>query len=1035
MTSTKKGLKFREHVSTLLDLRDYIHPILVTTDKNSVESRTWSAYKNWFENQERRWEAGEDASTHAMVRALGIREKFGDKLDAPWISQCFAYGQRLRPYVPLTFAEDMNTLSKVTQVDFRAWDIFMDNNFSSGQITCEFLRSSMNHRTRKTPSRTFWETFPPSTFEIVLFLSMLSALGTKRGEPKAKSRKLSAQGERGKRSYRRTRDCSQRVAHVVQCIVRAWDALARSANFQGIEQLAAPYMLYSFEQGRFTALSSRDRGYARSAQSFRFNSSTCSSTMQAEDTYTGVTLRDQNFDQVLRELVALFLGDLDAYILHKDLFAQAEKEWNFISLFREPSIGARSLSSRFDEILSLVKGLQEASGTGIEHHQVVFPKESAAHVTPAVMDISTTGPIAQISSTNARRSSSLSKRVDEDSCHAHCRCIESRLRIRKYMGNFVRVYHSDFADIEEKDSLLRPENHPDIRGKVKLVLSDPPFNIRAEQERRNSHYDSLTLDDMWNVAITCSDLLMPGGHVFLFCSAEQFGNWVSCFTKCREDSGNEKEEEEEEEEEDGDDNDDDEDEEGDGKAALSFIVDKHDFTMVNAPGHYNSYPGKFSTSFMSVTTKAIHAVRRGAGDLQNSLVEYKNYGYIPSRYAGFCNVLDNVPRMEPGEPLRMTRPGDRSSSMVRAEQKSVRLLQELVSRLSLPGDIVVDLFGGTFSLAVACLTLEEEGSKPLRTFVGTESDKECFEVALRNLDEVFARVLLTAKHPDTFFGPYIPTAKHIEDARLLLAHAGYKSITETTTANVSRWKPPADLPVLSVLPPWIMRHLSTLWRDTSLARTLLNRPYHTWPRSLAAKLHTVDRDNLLAVEENHCQVYIAKSNIKHPDAGDGLFANRRFARGDLICTYYGMLLYRNLNPPRENGGSESQAKTYGDGVLAVTLDQFNRLCMRLPISEHAIWTDPSTGKEHRIEQVYVVPFLSCVGAKINDARYTERDGERIKSTPRRTPNARVEPKRINRPASKLRHLYEMDALRIIATDTIAVDQEIYLDYGKEYKMK
>ena len=109
---------------------------------------------------------------------------------------------------------------------------------------------------------------------------------------------------------------------------------------------------------------------------------------------------------------------------------------------------------------------------------------------------------------------------------------------------------------------------------------------------------------------------------------------------------------------------------------------------------------------MSVTTKEIHSIRRGAGDLKNSLVEYRKYGYIPSRYAGFCNVLDNVPCMQPGEVLRMKRPGDSSTSIVCAEQKSMRLLQELVSRLSLPEDIVFDLFGGKFSLAVAFIILE-----------------------------------------------------------------------------------------------------------------------------------------------------------------------------------------------------------------------------------------------------------------------------------------------------------------------------------------
>ena len=104
--------------------------------------------------------------------------------------------------------------------------------------------------------------------------------------------------------------------------------------------------------------------------------------------------------------------------------------------------------------------------------------------------------------------------------------------------------------------------------------------------------------------------------------------------------------------------------------------------------------------------------------------------------------------------------------------------------------------------------------------------------------------------------------------------------------------------------------------------------------------------------------------------------------------------------------------------------------MRLPISDHAIWTDSSTGKEHKIEQMYVVPFSYCAGAKINDARYTQRDEELNKGTPRRRLNARVEQKRIDRAARKLRHLYESDGLRIIATDTIAIDEEIYLSYGK-----
>ena len=86
---------------------------------------------------------------------------------------------------------------------------------------------------------------------------------------------------------------------------------------------------------------------------------------------------------------------------------------------------------------------------------------------------------------------------------------------------------------------------------------------------------------------------------------------------------------------------------------------------------------------MSVTTKAIHAVIRGVGKFQNSLFDHKDYGYIPSRYAGFCNVLDNVSRMKPGERLRMIRPEASSTSMARAEQKIVS-----VDRLAVTGSAV-----------------------------------------------------------------------------------------------------------------------------------------------------------------------------------------------------------------------------------------------------------------------------------------------------------------------------------------------------------
>lgn len=127
---------------------------------------------------------------------------------------------------------------------------------------------------------------------------------------------------------------------------------------------------------------------------------------------------------------------------------------------------------------------------------------------------------------------------------------------------------------------------------------------------------------------------------------------------------------------------------------------------------------------MKVTVNEIHYLHRGNRDLQKSLVEYKKCGFITSKYAMFCKFLENLPRRKPSELRRMTRPEDSSTSIVREEHNLVKILPELVFHISLPKDISVDLFKGTFSLAVVCLTLEEEDGKPLRNFVGFEIEKE-----------------------------------------------------------------------------------------------------------------------------------------------------------------------------------------------------------------------------------------------------------------------------------------------------------------------
>jgi hypothetical protein len=68
----------------------------------------------------------------------------------------------------------------------------------------------------------------------------------------------------------------------------------------------------------------------------------------------------------------------------------------------------------------------------------------------------------------------------------------------------------------------------------------------------------------------------------------------------------------------------------------------------------------------------------------------------------------------------------RGRQWLRTEQKSLELMRELVCRYSMKGSVVVDLYGGTFSTALACITDN-------RTVVCFERDVECATLAVRHV--------------------------------------------------------------------------------------------------------------------------------------------------------------------------------------------------------------------------------------------------------------------------------------------------------------
>ena len=70
------------------------------------------------------------------------------------------------------------------------------------------------------------------------------------------------------------------------------------------------------------------------------------------------------------------------------------------------------------------------------------------------------------------------------------------------------------------------------------------------------------------------------------------------------------------------------------------------------------------------------------------------------------------------------------SEMLRPEQKSVGTLCEFLQRYSYPGALVVDMFMGTGSTAVACVLLQ-------RKFIGCDIDEECVAASKVRLTDLF----------------------------------------------------------------------------------------------------------------------------------------------------------------------------------------------------------------------------------------------------------------------------------------------------------
>ena len=81
-------------------------------------------------------------------------------------------------------------------------------------------------------------------------------------------------------------------------------------------------------------------------------------------------------------------------------------------------------------------------------------------------------------------------------------------------------------------------------------------------------------------------------------------------------------------------------------------------------------------------------------------------------------------------------------TMLRQEQKSVYVMAELIHMFTKPGDVVVDLFAGTFAVSKACVM----SGQPLM-FVGYDADDLCVKKARSEVMRWFIQSVLREQNP------------------------------------------------------------------------------------------------------------------------------------------------------------------------------------------------------------------------------------------------------------------------------------------------
>jgi hypothetical protein len=535
--------------------------------------------------------------------------------------------------------------------------------------------------------------------------------------------------------------------------------------------------------------------------------------------------------------------------------------------------------------------------------------------------------------------------------------------------NALRIEFEKVAFVRDCSFRDLPQQYSEVTGKplealAQLVCMDPPYNTRSEQELPNSEYDVLSEQDMDDALEISVKALRPGGHILIFSASQQSQRWICKLN-----------------------------------AIGGLSVDRVPLYIINSRNNLSQPPFRLGNKYINMVTEVVHAAKTGRGQSAYNQVQYQNFGHVPSSFPPNQNVIDNVPKMPPGEKMM-----NKDGSALRPEQKPLSMLKELIERHSLPGATVIDLFGGTYSTGVACLELATP-----RLFIGCELDSDCHSKAENRLFKTFANGIVSDRFP------------LLAQEQELLGQAQIEIQRSTRRPKKSRSLQPDDWPVFCILPSHLTRFICIYTQNMHLYDTVCKIPVDKWPAALRSSYLAIDSDALLAQDCSFHKVYVAKSKIV--GAKLGVFAACAILKGTAIGWYNGVFVHRNIG--RRVKGGMTDNSLYGRDGLSCTIRRFKDYAMRLPNKSEDEELFPDT----RITtEPFVVPPPYCVASYINDKKKLN-NGLESENEHHRKANVQFVQK--NQPFA-FKYLIDPYYVTVQACVDIAKGEEILVNYGSSY---